>query len=228
VDTTPFEQDRHTHEAPSLVENYRDSGFAQRLGWGDRPVVLAVDVCVAYLEESSPLFACAHDAVASAGRVVEAARQADLPVVFTRISYEPGGANGGLFYRKVAGLLVFDEGSPLGAYPTNCAPLPGEVEVVKQYASAFFDTSLSEQLRSMGADTLVILGLSTSGCVRATAVDACSEGFIPIVVREAVGDRHPRPHEQALFDLDAKYADVVSEREVLEHFEALHPSSATP
>jgi maleamate amidohydrolase len=74
---------------------------------------------------------------------------------------------------------------------------------------------------------VVILGLSTSGCVRATAVDACSEGFIPIVVREAVGDRHPQPHEQSLFDLDAKYADVVSELEVLEHFDASHISAAS-
>jgi len=228
MDTTPIEQNRDKQEVSSLVENYSGSGFAQRLGWGARPVVLAVDVCVAYLDKSSPLFADAHDAVASAGRVVEAARQAGVPVVFTRISYEPGGANGGLFYRKVAGLRVFDEGSPLGAYPPNCAPQPGEVEIVKQYASAFFETSLSEQLRVMEADTVVILGLSTSGCVRATAVDACSLGFIPIVVREAVADRHPRPHEQALFDLDAKYADVVTEREVLEHFDAPYKFAATP
>ena len=227
MDTTPIEHDRHEPAVPDLMENYSGSGFAQRLGWGSRPVVLAVDVCMAYLEESSPLFADAHDAGATAGRVVEAARRAGVPVVFTRISYEPGGANGGLFYRKVAGLRVFDDGSPLGAYPPGCAPRPGEVEIVKQYASAFFDTSLAAQLRVMEADTVVILGLSTSGCVRATAVDACSAGFIPIVVREAVADRHPRPHEQALFDLDAKYADVVTEREVLEHFEAPHLSEAT-
>jgi maleamate amidohydrolase len=226
MDTTPTEQDRHSHDVPDLEENYTVSGFAQRLGWGGRPVVVAVDVCLAYLDESSPLFADAHDAVASAGRVVDAARRAGVPVVFTRISYEPGGANGGLFYKKVAGLRVFDEGSPLGAYPPNCAPQPGEVEIVKQYASAFFNTSLTDQLRAMAADTLVIVGLSTSGCVRATAVDACSEGFIPIVVRDAVADRHPRPHEQALFDLDAKYADVVTERVVLEHFEAPHLPAA--
>jgi nicotinamidase-related amidase len=188
--------------------------------------VLVVDVCMAYLDPASPLYAGVDEAVASSGRVVAAARTAGIPVIFTRISYEPGGANGGLFYRKIAGLRVFDVGSPLGAYPRDCAPQKGEVEIVKQYASAFFGTALSEELKARSADTVVILGLSTSGCVRATAVDACSEGFIPIVVREAVGDRHPRPHEQSLFDLDAKYADVLSEEEVLEHFAETDPTAS--
>jgi nicotinamidase-related amidase len=81
--------------------------------------------------------------------------------------------------------------------------------VTKQYASAFFGTTLASQLKALGVDTVLIAGVSTSGCVRATAVDACQHGFVPLVVRDAVGDRHPGPHEANLFDLQAKYAEVV-------------------
>lgn len=97
----------------------------------------------------------------------------------------------------------------MGRWPKGLSVEPGELVVSKQYPSAFFGTSLASTLTSWGVDTLVITGLSTSGCVRATCVDACSHGFIPIVVREAVGDRHPAPHEANLFDMDAKYGDVV-------------------
>ena len=89
--------------------------------------------------------------------------------------------------------------------------------MVKQYASGFFGTSLASTLTSLGTDTLIITGVSTSGCVRATALDACQHGFVPIVVRDACGDRDQRVHEANLFDLDAKYADVVSEQEVLDY-----------
>ena len=82
--------------------------------------------------------------------------------------------------------------------------------ITKQYASAFFGTTLASTLTALGVDTLLIAGVSTSGCIRATALDACQHGFIPLVVRDAVGDRHPAPHEANLFDLQAKYAEVVS------------------
>jgi len=153
--------------------------------------------------------------VVAAARVIDAARGAGVPVLHTRVSYQPGGLDGGLFRRKVPALEVFDEGSPLAEPAPAVAPRPGEVVVTKQYASAFFGTSLASTLRATGVDTVVIVGLTTSGCVRASALDALQHGFVPVVVREAVGDRDPRPHAANLLDLQAKYADVVSEREAV-------------
>ena len=144
-------------------------------------------------------------------------------ILLTSDPYQPGGLDGGLFRRKIPSLSVFDEGSALAEPHPSVAPLPGEVVVRKQYASGFFGTSLASTLRALGADTVVIVGLTTSGCVRATAVDALQHGFVPVVVRDAVGDRDPRPHEANLLDLEAKYADVVSEREALAALAATPP-----
>jgi maleamate amidohydrolase len=198
-----------------LRDDYAAHGFRVRLGAGERPAVLVVDVLRAYLEPSSPLYAGVEDAVAAAARVVAAARAAGVPVVFTRVRYAAGGADGGLWVRKIPALHVLEEGNPLGDFSADLSPAPGETVVVKQYASAFFGSSLDATLRAAGVDTLLVVGLSSSGCVRASVVDAVSLGFRPLVVREAVGDRDPRPHEAALFDIDAKYGDVVALEEAL-------------
>ena len=198
-----------------LHEDYRKAGFTNRLGFGRSPALLVVDFCHAYLDESSPLYAGVEETLVECVRLLGAARGACVPVLHSRVEFEPGGANGGIFYRKVKALSVFDRGSPLASPPASLVPLPGEVVITKQYASAFFGTSLASTLTSQGVDTLLIAGVSTSGCVRATALDACQHGFVPVVVREAVGDRDPRVHEANLFDLDAKYADVVGIDEVL-------------
>ena len=149
--------------------------------------------------------------------MLAAARAAKIPIIFTGVEYTPGGIDGGIFYRKVGALKVFDRGSRLGEYCDGMEPQAGELLLLKQYASAFFGTSLAATLTAQGIDTVIITGVSTSGCVRATALDACQYGFIPFVVRDAVGDRDPRPHEANLFDLQAKYAEVVSEAEILGH-----------
>ncbi|WP_067822974.1 isochorismatase family protein [Actinomadura kijaniata] len=193
-----------------LEADYRAAGFGGRLPFGERPAVLVVDVVRAYLDRGSPLYAGVEDAVAAAARLVAAARGRGVPVVFTRVEYGPGGRDGGLFYRKVPALRCFDRGSPWGGFPADPSPAPDETVVVKQYASAFFGTGLAATLTAMRVDTVLLCGLSTSGCVRASAVDAVQHGFVPVVVREACGDRDPRPHEASLFDLQAKYAEVVS------------------
>jgi maleamate amidohydrolase len=138
-------------------------------------------------------------------------------VIYTRVAYGPDGVDGGLFFKKVGALrhFVAGTGSDLGEIMPEVAPRPDELVIVKQYASAFFGTTLAATLTARGIDTLVICGVSTSGCVRATAVDAISSGYVPIVVRQAVGDRDPRPHEANLFDLQAKYAEVCDEPEVV-------------
>lgn len=182
---------------------------------GQRPALLIVDVVRAYLDPQSPLYAAAEPALASNVRLVEAARQAGVPVIFTNVEYQAGGLDGGHFFRKVPALKAFLKGSPLGAFPEGLEPLGSELVVTKQYASAFFGTSLASSLASMGVDTLLITGFSTSGCVRASALDALQHGFIPFVVRDACADRHPAPHEANLFDLQAKYAEVIDENAAL-------------
>lgn len=197
-----------------LAANYAGA-FDGRLAFGEKPALLIVDYAMAYLDPASPLYAGVEDALASTERVLAACRKAQIPIVFTRVEYEPGGANGGLFYQKIPALRSFDAGSPLCDFPPTLEPLPGETVITKQFASAFFATGLAELLRERGVDTLVIVGLSTSGCVRASALDALQSGFRPFVVRDACGDRHKAPHEANLFDLQAKYAEVVSETEAL-------------
>lgn len=203
-----------------LAENYKGA-FDGHLPFGQRPALLIVDFVVAYLDPASPLYAGVEDALASNERLLAAARQAGIPVIFTNVIYTPGGKDGGVFYRKVPALKLFERGSAMGAFPESLQPIDGELVLTKQYASAFFGTHLSATLTAMGVDTLLITGLSTSGCVRATALDACQHGFLPFVVREACGDRHPGPHEANLFDLQAKYAEVISEAQAIAHLAAL-------
>jgi maleamate amidohydrolase len=198
-----------------LNADYQAAGFGGRLAFGRQPALLVIDVVEAYLQKNSPLYAGVEDARDSNIRLVDAARRAGVPVIFTNVTYNAGGADGGVFFRKVPALKAFLPGSPLGAFPAGLAPRADELVVSKQYPSAFFGTSVAPTLRAMGVDTVVMGGFSTSGCVRASAMDAMQHGFIPYVVREACGDRDSRPHEASLFDLQAKYAEVVSEAEAI-------------
>jgi maleamate amidohydrolase len=202
-----------------LSANYAGA-FDGHLPFGQRPALLIVDFVMAYLDKDSPLYAGVEDALASNERLLAAARAAGIPVLFTNVVYTPGGKDGGVFYRKVPALKLFERGSPLGAFPDTLQPQDGELVISKQYASSFFATHLAASLTAQGVDTLLITGLSTSGCVRATALDACQHGFLPFVVREACGDRHPGPHEANLFDLQAKYAEVISEAQAIAHLES--------
>jgi maleamate amidohydrolase len=207
------------NDATELSDNYA-AAFDGHLPFGARPVLVIVDVVMAYFDEGSPLYAAVEDVLASNERLLAAARAADVPVIFTNVVYQRGGKNGGLFYQKIPALKVFDEGSPLGAFPPSLQPKADEIVITKQYASAFFGTSLAGTLTDLNIDTLVITGLSTSGCVRATALDALQNGFAPFVVRDACGDRHLVPHEANLFDLQAKYAEVISEADAIKLFAA--------
>ena len=202
------------NEQADLAANY-SGAFDGRLPFGAKPALIIVDFVMAYLDQASPLYAGVESALASNERILAAAREAGLPVIFTNVVYSPGGAEGGVFFRKVPALKLFERGSPYGAFPPSLQPRPGEVVLTKHYASAFFGTSLASLLTSQGIDTLLITGLSTSGCVRATTLDACQSGFLPFVIRDACGDRHDAPHQANLFDIQAKYAEVVSEAEAL-------------
>ncbi|MFC4069329.1 isochorismatase family protein [Actinoplanes subglobosus] len=200
-----------------LADDYASAGFARRLGWGARPAVLLIDPALAYTDPGSPLFL--RTGQAAADRMAElagAARAAGVPVIWTAVRFaDESCSEAPLFAAKVPALKVFAAGNPLGGFAPPLHPAPGEQVVIKHYASAFAGTSLAAWLASHSIDTLVIGGYSTSGCVRASALDALQHGFRPIVVRDACADRDGGPHDHNLFDLDAKYADVITLPEAL-------------
>lgn len=200
-----------------LQENYRRA-YGNRIGFGERPALILIDFVEAYFDPNCELYADVEDTLASALRIREAARANGIPVIYTNVVYQAGGIDGGRFFQKAKPLRNFIAGNPMGAWPKGLEVGDGELVISKQYPSAFFGTALAAMLASRGVDTLVHTGLTTSGCVRATCVDCCSNGFIPIIAREAVGDRHAAPHEANLFDMDAKYADVVGEQDVIDYF----------
>lgn len=193
--------------------------FDRRLGIGSRPAVLVVDMCRAYFEAESPLFLDRPAVVDACRRLVEFGRGGGVPVIWTRVSFPPGG-DGGVFYRKVGALRCFEEGNPLGEWIDGLEPHDGELVITKRTASAFFDTDLRSQLDSNGIDTVFVVGVSTSGCVRATALDACQSNIVPVVVADACGDRSDEIHQANLFDLGAKYADVMTLAEVVTAMDA--------
>lgn len=201
-------QDVHT--------DYQKAGFGGGLGIGKRPLLLVVDFVQAYMVPSSPLYAGVERVRDVCATVLETARSCSIPVMHTNVVFSPGGGDGGVFFRKLPLLKALERGSPLGEFADGLLPTDDEMIVTKQYASAFFGTSLSSTLTAAGIDTVLIAGLTTSGCIRATAVDAVQHGFVPIVISDAVGDRNPGPHEANLFDLQAKYADVQDAKTVCE------------
>ena len=202
-----------------LDADYAAAGFGGALPWGERPAVVIVDMAMAYFDPASPLYAAVEATLAPNVALAAAARAKGAPVVFTRVEYAAGlgGRDGGLFYRKVRALACFDAGNPLGDFHPQLRPQPGDMVLTKHYPSAFFATALASTLTALRVDTAIITGLSTSGCVRATALDALCHGFVPVVVKDAVGDRAEAVHRANLFDLQAKYADVVPSARVLEY-----------
>lgn len=205
---------------PDLVENYKRA-YDNRIGFGRKPALIFIDFVEGYFNEACELYADVDDALASALRIREVARQKGVPVIYTNVVYQAGGKDGGRFFQKALPLRNFIQGNPMGDWPKGLEVGEGELVISKQYPSAFFGTSLASTLASWGVDTLIHTGVTTSGCVRATCIDSCSHGFIPIIPREAVGDRHEAPHEANLFDMDAKYGDVVSESDVIDYLNTL-------
>ena len=189
-------------------------GYGGTLQPGVRPALLVIDFVKAYTQADSPLYAgpATENVRVSCEELLGLCRRAGIPILHTNLAYQDGGRDGGVFFRKVPALKVFERSarSPLAEFAPGLSPQAGEVVLTKQYASAFFGTTLAATLTALGVDTLLIAGMSTSGCVRATAVDTVQHGFIPLVVRDAVGDRATGPHEANLFDLQTKYAEVVT------------------
>lgn len=197
-------------------------GFGERAGFGAKPALVVVDVNRGFTDPASPLVCDLDECVGAIARLLDAFRRAELPVVFTTVCYDDFGRRAAaVFLEKIPALAVLEPGSDWVDIDPRIAPAEGEPVLSKYFASAFFGTTLASLLASAGCDTAVVTGASTSGCVRATALDAMQHGYRVLVPREAVGDRNRAAHEANLYDLDTKYADVVSVEDVLASVEEL-------
>ena len=211
-----------------LPEQYRETfdfyvrkGFAARVGFGARPAVLVIDMIRAFTDLRSPLASTLDAQVTAIRTLLAAARQQEIPVIFSTVAYDADLQEAGIWIRKIPSNSWLVEGSEWVELDERLGRRPREMLLVKKYASCFFGTDLAARLVTRQVDTLLITGCTTSGCVRATAVDACSLGLHTIVVQDAVGDRAELPHIANLFDIDAKYGDVVDLEDALGYLERL-------
>ena len=185
--------------------NYQGAGFAGRLGFGSRPALIVVDLMMAYFDPGSPMYARVEPVLDACLRLIDVATAKSVPVILTHQVYR--GDEGEMYARKVPALKLLGPGSALAELHPS---LRGRGEVlVKHYPSAFRRTRLAERLRELRVDTLLVTGLTTSGCIRATAMDCLLEDLHGVVVRDAVGDRDVVAHEANLFDIHNKLADVI-------------------
>jgi maleamate amidohydrolase len=205
----------------------RFEGFHGRAGMGGRPALVVIDVNRGFTDPASPLVCDLDDVVVAIGELLDAFRDASLPVAFTTVSYDEAGKQAAAaFIDKIPALLALEAGSPWVEVDPRIAPLETEPVFNKLWASAFFGTAFGSFLAASGCDSLVVTGASTSGCVRATVLDALQSGYRPVVPREAVGDRNPAAHVANLYDIDTKYGDVVSLAETLVHVRSLTSAAA--
>lgn len=203
------------------LARYRSKGFAAEIGCGSRPAVVVVDFIRAFTEAGSPLAADLEAELVATGELLAVARAAALPVVFTTTAFAADMTDAGLFVAKVPSLSGLIEGTAAVELDPRLGRRAGETQLVKKYASAFFGTVLAATLTALGVDTVFVAGCTTSGCVRATVVDALQCGFRALVPRQCVGDRAAGPHRANLLDIHAKYGDVVELDEALAHLRRL-------
>jgi nicotinamidase-related amidase len=194
---------------------YERSGIGHRVGFGRRPALVVVDLQNGFTDPDCPVGGDLDDVIASTGRLLVEARRARLPIAFTAVGFHPYERETSTWLRKMPGLAVLEDGSHWCGIDARVAPRGDEPVYVKRASSAFFGTPLLSLLTANRVDTVIVAGCVTSGCVRATTIDAVSWGLRPIVPEECVGDRAAGPHATNLFDIDAKYADVAPLAEVI-------------
>ena len=199
----------------STLDLYRSRGLGSRVGFGSRPAVIVVDYIVGFTDPKSPLAGDFSRELRATKSLLNAMRRRGAPVFFTTTAYDKAMTEAGVFVRKVPSLAVLQRGSRWVEIDPSLKRREDEVVIEKQYASAFFGTPLATTLHAQGVDTLIVVGCTTSGCVRATAVDGLQHGLRVIVPRECVGDRTPGPHEANLIDIDGKYGDVMAVKDVI-------------
>lgn len=209
------------------LDVYRTQGLGSRMGFGKRPALLIIDFINAFNDPQKFGGGNIQAAIDRTADLLAAARHLDLPILFTTHVYAEDGSEDGLFNLKMPRMRDGLKRGTRGVQVVDqLAPRPGERIVEKHYPSAFFGTDVAGWLAMKGVDTAIVTGCTTSGCVRATVVDAMGHGFRPMVPRECVGDRALGPHEANLFDMDQKYADVMPLSEVMAELERLFPAQA--
>jgi maleamate amidohydrolase len=202
-------------------------GFGGRGGFGRRPALAVIDMTLGFTDPESPLTCDLEGPISEIQKILRVARRVGIPIVFTTVAYrESDKLTAAAFIDKVPALLTLQAGTRWAEIDPRISPEETEPVLNKLFASGFFGTGLSSLLTAAGADTLIITGASTSGCVRATAVDALQYGFRPVVPREAVGDRNHDAHAANLYDIDAKYGDVIPVRETLDYLEEVAAAHA--
>jgi nicotinamidase-related amidase len=208
--------DTSTTHGDDVARYYDDHEFGGDVGFGDRPALLIIDLINAFTDPDSNLGSDVSDVLDATADLLAAFRERDLPRYFTTVAYEESSGDAGVFIEKVPALRALKLGTSRVEVDDRVAPVGDERVLLKKYASAFFGTDLGTELTTDGVDTLVLCGVTTSGCIRATAVDGLQHGYRVVVPEEAVGDRAEGPHRANLFDIDAKYGDVVDVETVLE------------
>jgi maleamate amidohydrolase len=203
-------------------EFFRQRGFGLKIGFGERPALIVIDMLKGFTDAAMPLGSNLDREIEAQKPLLQIAHERNIPVIFSTVMYhEADIRDAGIWGLKQKGALTLTAGSEAVKIDPRLDMRPSDSLLVKRYASCFFGTDLVPRLTSRRIDTPIIAGCTTSGCVRATAVDAVQNGFRPMVVREAVGDRSAAAHEQSLFDLNAKYADVVSLDETLHYLKTV-------
>lgn len=203
----------------SILDGYRAKGLAARVGFGRRPAVVVIDFIIGFTDPESPLSGALDNEIEATRELIEIARSRSLPVFFTTTAYAPDWSDGGRFIDKIPSLKMLVRGSRWTDLDPRLDRRASEPIIEKQYASAFFGTSLASTLTAMEIDTVIVAGCTTSGCVRATVVDALQNGFRPIIPPECVGDRSAEQHAANLIDMDGKYGDVVELANVISSIE---------
>jgi maleamate amidohydrolase len=198
---------------------YERARLGQSITPGSRPAVLVVDFSRGFTDPASTMGSDLTDEVEATKRLLDAARAKGIPVVFTTIGFESNLKDGSLWLQKAPGLAELQVGGKWVEIDPRLERGEDEVVILKKGASAFFGTNLPSVLVSQGVDTIVLCGATTSGCIRATAVDLLQYGYPTLVPRECVGDRAQGPHEANLIDIQAKYADVVPIEDALSYLE---------
>jgi maleamate amidohydrolase len=194
---------------------YGEKGLGSRVGWGSHPALVVVDLAKGFTDPESPLGGDLDAQVGATAELLDACRRYGHPVIYMTVAYKPDFSDGATFVEKVPALKVLVQGSHWVEIDERITPRADEPVVVKQFASAFFGTDVAQRLRSQGVDTVLLAGCSTSGCIRASAIDSMQYGFHTIVVEQAVGDRAEGPHQANLFDIDSKYGDVIDLEEAI-------------
>jgi maleamate amidohydrolase len=203
---------------------YRAQGFGHRVGIGARPALCIVDFVNGFVDPAIFGGGNIAQAVAQTVGLLAAARVRGLPVAFSRVVYAADGSDDCAFVRKVPALSGLTEDAPASQIVAALTPRPHELILRKTQPSAFFGTGYAEHLRQLGVDTVIVAGCTTSGCVRATVVDAMSHDFRTIVARDCVGDRSLAAHEANLFDMEQKYADLMDTGAIIAALRAAVPA----